>query len=615
MGQLQGNEALEYRPREDSAELLAERSGRKRPRNLLATPIAFAAKGTAFGRFITLSAVVLVVLAGSALAQPTAPVVAPPPPGFLPTQPPAFPPNQQSSIAANYAAAPVVSRGPQSQMPNTGAPEYVAARNVRAQPFAGTSPLQPPGTRSFYQGLFQTRGMSFTQAKVGRPAAELSPHVNRSSNAQLLRSMRADEVHDENMNEQNPITASAAGRVELATDTTRLALPTSGGFLPSSIPIAGQPFAGAPGQTGIFTTTAFVTVQAATPTDFGNVAAKVQVAPVATSTGDASVVVPNAYAHVDNPNVFGSLGFGLAETAFAADLTAVPETLDITGPNARVTIYQGGLGNGQARASYFMPFIKSQSAQVTGVLSAENPVPEIKSGAAGFPTTSTVASVPDFIGTLTYSGGETINQNFIQSQRLQFGALVRSLGLDTTGATGFTSTQRTTGWGVSLSGMSNVFVNPASTVRDSVYVSATYGNGIAHYINDLHTASTAFTTGGNDAAFNSSGALTALPTFAWYTGYTHNWGEKLRSTVTYSQVNLYSHGYLGSAAYRTGEYLALNFVYHVPLYVPLKPGGTVDNSAPRTFLTGPEYIYGQHESFSQHWGSAQRILWVVQAVH
>jgi len=50
----------------------------------------------------------------------------------------------------------------------------------------------------------------------------------------------------------------------------------------------------------------------------------------------------------------------------------------------------------------------------------------------------------------------------------------------------------------------------------------TYGQGLFRYFNDDFQ--------NNDAAFNSSGNLTAIPAFGAMIGYTHKWTDKFRST-------------------------------------------------------------------------------------
>ena len=57
-----------------------------------------------------------------------------------------------------------------------------------------------------------------------------------------------------------------------------------------------------------------------------------------------------------------------------------------------------------------------------------------------------------------------------------------------------------------------------------------------------------------------------LPVLAWYLSFRHNWCDALRSSITYSQVRLDS---ISPAiapnpfAYRFGEYMGINLVYHV----------------------------------------------------
>src|SRR5262245_13981719 len=66
--------------------------------------------------------------------------------------------------------------------------------------------------------------------------------------------------------------------------------------------------------------------------------------------------------------------------------------------------------------------------------------------------------------------------------------------------------------------------------RDSMQAQLTYGQGLFRYFNDDFQ--------NNDAAFNSSGNLTAIPAFGAMIGYTHKWTDKFRSTASYGYVHL-----------------------------------------------------------------------------
>jgi hypothetical protein len=282
------------------------------------------------------------------------------------------------------------------------------------------------------------------------------------------------------------------------------------------------------------------------------------------------------------------------ESAFA-DPGAVPETLDLAGPSARVTVYPAGLGEGQGRLSYFF-LSDGQEAGLWGAASIEQAQPQIVTA----PNTGTYSHYPDFITTLQYTQGEGRGVDYIEDWHVQFGSVFRSLGLEDDADT---FDQNIFGWGLSLSGTYRFYLNPDLTVRDGVFCSVTYGQGISHYIADLNAAGDT-----NDAVINLAGDLVTLPVLAWYAGYTHNWTDNWRSTATYSVLSLDSIVASGAtfSSYRRGDYAAINLVYHDEFPV----AGYEDGSNTRNFYTGIEYLYGHKQTLDGETGDAHRLMWV-----
>ena len=65
----------------------------------------------------------------------------------------------------------------------------------------------------------------------------------------------------------------------------------------------------------------------------------------------------------------------------------------------------------------------------------------------------------------------------------------------------------------------------------------------------------------NDAAYNQSGDLKALPYMAVMVGYTHGWTGKLRSTASYGLVNIDNEASQGPNAYHQTHYASLNLMW------------------------------------------------------
>jgi hypothetical protein len=96
-----------------------------------------------------------------------------------------------------------------------------------------------------------------------------------------------------------------------------------------------------------------------------------------------------------------------------------------------------------------------------------------------------------------------------------------------------------TGWGITTSGRRTL---ERIGNDDFLLWQLTYGKGIGRYINDLATI------GGGDAVFDPEGNLRALPLFAGFVSYRHNydglpkfmsqWPGIMRSNLTLSWINV-----------------------------------------------------------------------------
>jgi len=410
-------------------------------------------------------------------------------------------------------------------------------------------------------------------------------------------------------------------RAAVYEDTTRMGPQAAGGFLPSAIPVEGQPFFGQPARTTVQGTGSSVGLQLneALPSD------AVQVLGIHNVTTYANLIALNAQTSADgSPTSIGlqqafiqidNLVLGSMESAFA-DNDALPPTLDLAGPNARVSVLQtSSTVMGQGRLSYWLHQMPSQQAAFGYAInfSVEQPSPEIESNLSPPKTTpltqpsTTFARFPDFIGTVKIGQmveAPTDNPNdseksrvFYESWHVQAGGVVRSLGLEL----GNDSIDESAfGWGVSLSGHYSWPV-PCSILPDAVYGSVTYGVGIAHYISDLHTVN--LSSGGNDAVLDGT-YLRPLAELAYYAGFLHNWSDHWRSLLCYSHVTLDSQGQ-AKTLYRFGDYASANIEWHrlVNGLNPANPGQTV----PYDFHMGLEYIYGRLEELSGASGQDQRI--------
>jgi hypothetical protein len=395
------------------------------------------------------------------------------------------------------------------------------------------------------------------------------------------------------------IRSNYVGRAALLTDDVRLEDFAAGNFLPSAIPMPGQPFFGAGSRATLQGNGSAIRIkgtalpQSATRIE-GSALFQLQDASLSTGDfdGDSNIAVREAFGRINR------LSAGIMDTAFG-DAAAEPETLDLAGPNARITMNDAGTGKGAGRVSYdlFSPGPEG----FRGIVSLEQPLPEI----ATQTTTATFASFPDLVTALYYVEGDwldfegdNIPERFYERWHLQFASVIRDLGIED--RNGFEQT--VFGWGTALSGSFRIPVNPCLQTMDRVLFSVTYGEGIAHYITDLNASPDA-----QDAVVNLASVLEPLPALAWYVGYTHNWTDTLRSSATYSQVRLDSIAspFARRSPYRTGDYFAINLVYHRPFMVAMPGGPRLHN-----FFTGFEYLVGEKETLDVAEADAQRIMWV-----
>jgi hypothetical protein len=170
-------------------------------------------------------------------------------------------------------------------------------------------------------------------------------------------------------------------------------------------------------------------------------------------------------------------------------------------------------------------------------------------------------------------GGFNIRWEDSKIGHVQFGTILRDIAVKGP----VVGNQSTFGWGLNLSGSFNVFE------RDSLQAQLTYGHGLFRYFNDDFV--------NNDAAFDSSGDLKAIPAFGAMIGYTHKWTDYFRSTASYGYVNLDNQFSQGPHAYHQTHYASLNLVWQ----------------ARKRLSIGLEGLYGHKEEKNGAEGDAFRL--------
>ena len=238
------------------------------------------------------------------------------------------------------------------------------------------------------------------------------------------------------------------------------------------------------------------------------------------------------------------------------DTDAAPEELDFEGINGAVNVRQ-------AQVRYFPKIGKDWNL----IFSVEDPNPEISGGDA-------TSQWPDLVA--------SAQRTWFERWHLRGAVVLRQI----TGIWDVDSTteSQVTGYGISLSGKTATrFWNSDGT--DNIMFQINYGEGIGRYVNDLNTV------GGEDAVFDSTGNLVALPVLAGYVAYQHWWRESARSNVNLSWVNVDNLSFEDDAAYHKTFRGALNYIW---------------SPTPRIDL-GMELIYGERENKNRESATATQL--------
>jgi len=243
------------------------------------------------------------------------------------------------------------------------------------------------------------------------------------------------------------------------------------------------------------------------------------------------------------------------------DIDVYPDLIDYEGPNGLVYVRQP-----QIRYTY--PLADGHTKIAVAI---ENPNPLIDTDDSRLGTNSEVHHrFPDLTAHLRYDEPKW--------GHFQLSGVYRQLSYENE-----LRRDETNGWGVSASLGLNL------SPRDSVQLQATYGEGIARYIQDPSVYNL-------DAGLDSAGSLHAIPVLAVSAGYTHHWSDRWRSTLTYSYAQVDPEFSNGPDSYRRSHYAAANLIYQ--------------SSSAVSF--GLEYLYGLNELLDGNSAPAHRLDFVIK---
>jgi len=256
------------------------------------------------------------------------------------------------------------------------------------------------------------------------------------------------------------------------------------------------------------------------------------------------------------------------------DLDSRPEEVDFEGINGQVLMRQPQL-------RFFPQYGKNMSFK----LALENPQTDVVNG-TGVPGRGDMVLSVDRLPL-----GSLFNWNS------RIGFVLRDLRAqhvigDPDEVSDDIPTEQVTGWGVTTSGRKSL---TWWGDEDFVLWQVTYGKGIGRYLTEL------WTIGGGDAVFDEDGELHALPVFAGFLSYQHQWPKdfwfldrlpgKMRSNFTVSWVNIDNFDFQEDKNYQSTWRTSLNLFY--------LPANNV--------RLGMELLWGERKNKDDSKGTARQI--------
>ncbi|QNK00790.1 DcaP family trimeric outer membrane transporter [Dyella telluris] len=270
-------------------------------------------------------------------------------------------------------------------------------------------------------------------------------------------------------------------------------------FVPSSIPVRGQPFYDSGWRTNLSARQSLFRMDFRRDTDYGTLKVVYKNNFFGSGSGDMPYNMQLFYGELDNDRYTLLAGYNIS--AFT-DIDVFPNTLDYEGPNSFTFKY-----GPQIR---FSPVLyRSGDSKLTLPLSMEKPNADITAIANYSP----YSRLADFTAGLRWQAPDW---------HIQWSNLFRNLGMQNS-ETG--QTQRTKAFATQLTGSTSLFE------RDSAQGWVSNGHGYANFLQDISGL-------GLDAAFTTNGELRAIRARGYGVGYTHGWTDSLSSSASYGYLRV-----------------------------------------------------------------------------
>ncbi|WP_157971388.1 DcaP family trimeric outer membrane transporter [Dyella sp. C9] len=325
-------------------------------------------------------------------------------------------------------------------------------------------------------------------------------------------------------------------------------------FMPSSIPVRGQPFYGSGWNSDMSAKQSVFRMDFRRDTDYGVLKVVYKNDFFGSDSADMAYDMQYFYGELDNERY--SLLAGYYSSAFS-DIDAFPNTLDYEGPNSFTYKYGPQLR--------FPPVLRKWGDNtLTLPMSVEKPNADITAIGRYVP----YSPLADFTLGLRW---ETPNWH------VQWANLFRDLGMENA-ANG--KDQRTTAFATQLTGNTQLFK------YDSAQAWVSSGRGYANFLQDISGL-------GLDAAFTRQGVLQAIRARGWGLGYTHGWTASLTSSASYGylRVSPSSDMLISEQLPKSTKFAAVNLAWQF---------------SERAML-GVEYLWGQNIALTDMRGEGQRL--------
>jgi len=272
---------------------------------------------------------------------------------------------------------------------------------------------------------------------------------------------------------------------------------------------------------------------------------------------NSSFVLDDAYVSL--------LGFTVGRTwSTFNDVAVIPPTVDFQGPN--------GVAEMRTTQIRFSNYITDN---VSFGIAAE--LPQTTGTYAPMKNTETTQRIPDFPAYVQVGWGAD------QSSHARVAGVLRNINYRDLVAN---KTETATGYGVQLSSLAKLA--PFITF----YGQATYGKGVAEYINDLSGRGLSLVNDNNEV-----GKMIPQEALGWFTQLQFNMTSSLYTTFGYSQAKLFPQVTDdNSDKYRYGQYVVGNIFYNV---------GT-------DFQLGLEYLWGDRVNMNKQKAGANCVQAMIQ---